>query len=129
MNTLLATALLALAPLAFAGTATPPVQADWLQAHPNVQVVVTPGAATGTYSVEAIVMDLRSGKVLAEPRLTVQAGEPARAQVGAIGDDGLMSVTFTVTVNEDGRSAAYTSEIRDNNEVISSHSAMLAVGG
>ena len=38
-----------------------------------------------------------------------------------------MLVAFTVTVDATGRSAAYTSEIRDNGTVVSAQRATLAV--
>jgi hypothetical protein len=127
MKKLFAVSTLALSFSAFADSADRISPADWLDAHPSVQVSVIRGDAPDTFKVNAVVSDTRTGKVLATPLLITRAGTPARAQIGADGTKGMVSVTFTVTVDASGKTAAYSSEIRDNSEVVASQSATLAV--
>lgn len=100
---------------------------DWLNARPDAQVRVSRGSAPGTYDVKATISDLRSGKVLAQPQLVARAGQPAVVDVSARGAEGMVSVRFTVTVAPSGDTAAYTSEIRNDDVVVSAQSATLAV--
>lgn len=100
---------------------------DWRDARPDAQVHVSRGSAPGTYDVKATIADLRSGKVLAQPRLVARAGQPAVVDVGAKGAQGMVSVHLTVTVASSGDTAAYTGEVRDNDVVVSAQRATLAV--
>ena len=111
-----------------AANSNAPVNADaWANAHPKVQVAVTRGTAADTYSVSATISDLRTGEVLAEPKLIASAGKRAQVQAGATGIAGMITVEFTVTVADAGDVAEYTSQVKDNGVVISSQSATLAV--
>jgi hypothetical protein len=127
MKKLFAFALAAVSFSAFAASADRISPAAWLDAHPNIQIAVTHGDAPDTYNINAVVSDLRTGKVLAKPVLVTRAGTPARAEIGGDGVKGMVSVTFTVTVDPSGKTAAYSSEIHDNSEVVASQSATLAV--
>jgi hypothetical protein len=127
MKKLFAVSLLAFSFSAFADSADRISSAVWLDAHPSVQIAVTHGDAPDTYNVNAVVSDLRTGKVLAKPALITRAGTPARAEIGADGTKGMVSVTLTVTVDPSGKTAAYSGEIRDNSELVASQSATLAV--
>ena len=127
MKKLFAVALLALSFSALADSATPVAPDAWVGARPNVQITVSHGTAPDTYTINAIVSDLRTGNVLAKPVMVARAGSPARAEVGGVGVKGMVSVAFTVTVDPSGQTAAYSSEVRDNAEVVASQSATLAV--
>jgi hypothetical protein len=100
---------------------------DWHGVRPKLELSVHRGAEPATYVIKAVVTDLRDGRVMARPSLITKAGIPARADVGAVGDRGLMSVGFTVTVDAQGKTAAYSGEVREDAQVISSQSATLAV--
>ncbi len=127
MKKLFAVALLALSFSALADSATPVAPDAWVGARPNVQITVSHGTAPDTYTINAIVSDLRTGNVLAKPVMVARAGSPARAEIGGVGVKGMVSVAFTVTVDPSGQTAAYSSEVRDNAEVVASQSATLAV--
>lgn len=126
MKTIFAVALLAVSVPAFAEGATTSSDA-WQGARPDIAVSVSQGDTPDTYKVNAVVTDLRSGDVLSEPVMVAYAGKAARAEIGGIGTDGLMSIAFSVTVDHAGDTAAYSSEVRNNAEVVSSQSATLAV--
>src|SRR5689334_5622774 len=120
--------LCVLVPLALSSAAlaapTDTASADaWKGARPNVEISVAHAAAPDTYTVNAVVTDLRTGHVLAKPVMLTRAGMPARAEVGGVGVEGMASVAFTVTVDASGQTAAYSSEVRDNAEVVASQSA------
>jgi hypothetical protein len=127
MKWLLAIAVPAL-PFSTFGASPAPASADaWQDARPAVDISVSRGEAPDTYQVNAVVSDLRNGDVLAKPIMVIQAGKAARAEIGGVGMDGFVSVAFAVTVDPTGETAAYTSEVRNNAEVVSSQSATLAV--
>jgi hypothetical protein len=67
MKKLFAVALLALSFSAVADSAAPTSPDAWVGARPNVQIAVTRGATPDTYTVNAVVSDLRTGNVLAKP--------------------------------------------------------------
>ncbi len=127
MKKLSAAALLILSFSAFADSTTPVASDAWTGARPNVQITVSHGTAPDTYTINAIVSDLRTGNVLAKPVLVARAGSPARAEIGSVGSKGMISIAFTVTVDSSGQTAAYSTEFRDNAEVFASQSATLAV--
>jgi hypothetical protein len=127
MKNLYAVALLAFPFSAIADSTAPVAPEAWDNARPDVQIAVVHGAVPDTYTVNAIVSDLRTGKVLAEPVLVTRAGTPARAEIGGVGSQGTVSVAFAVTVDPSGQTAAYSSEVRHDAKVIASQSATLAV--
>jgi len=128
MKRLAAVALLALPSAAFAASPSPTSSDAWQGARPAIEISVGHAEAPGTYRVNAVVTDLRNGDVLAEPVMVMQAGQAARAQVGGVGVEDLVSVAFAVTVDPSGESASYTSEVRNDAEVVASQRATLAVG-
>ncbi|TBR40416.1 MULTISPECIES: hypothetical protein [Dyella] len=119
--------LLALSSVASAKPAGDISATDWNNARPKVELRVSRGTTSDTYAVEATISDLRSGKVLAHPKVITRAGVPAKIQAGAKGAAGLISVEATVTVAPSGATATYASEIKDNDAVVSSQGATLAV--
>lgn len=127
MKKLFAASLLTLSFSALADSAAPVAPDAWAGARPSVQITVAHGTTPDTYNINAVVSDLRTGNVLAEPVLVTRAGTPARAEIGGVGVKGMMSVAFTVTVDPSGQTAAYSSEVRDNAEVVASQNATLAV--
>jgi type II secretory pathway component HofQ len=121
---LFAAGLLCLAALANAeNTATN----DWRHARPKIEVQVKRTQTKDVYAVTAVISDLNSGKVLAQPKLITHAGAPARIEVGEKGAPGAVMVDVEVTVASSGSTAGYTSEIRDNDKVVSSQLLTLAV--
>ena len=100
---------------------------SWVGARPDVRVRVKPVRGTDTYLVSAVVTDTRDGRVLSGPTLTVKSGAPAKVEVGTTGAPNATSLTFSVVVAPDGKTASYRSEIRSNNEIISAQDAVLAV--
>ncbi|MCI0351490.1 MAG: hypothetical protein L0Z53_18870 [Acidobacteriales bacterium] len=127
MKKLFAVALLTLSFSAHADSAAPVAPDAWMGARPNVQITVSHGTTPDTYTINAVVSDLRTGNVLAKLVMVARAGSPARAEIGGVGVKGMVSVAFTVTVDSSGQTAAYSSEVRDNAEVVASQSATLAV--
>ena len=127
MKKLFAVALFALSFSALAASADPVAPDAWMGARPSVQITVVHGTAPDTYIINAVVSDLRTGNVLAKPVMVTRAGTPARAEIGGVGVKGMVSVAFTVTVDPSGQTAAYSSEVRDNAEVVASQSATLAI--
>lgn len=127
MKKLLAAALLVTSFSALASSAEPAAPDAWHGARPNVQIAVSHGDTADSYTINAVVSDLRTGKVLAKPVMVARAGAPARAEIGGVDVKGMVSVAFTVTVDPSGETAAYSSEVRDNAEVVASQSATLAV--
>ena len=115
MRTLFAASLLALSLHAFADSPAPAVSPDaWQGAHPSLEINVTRGAEPDTYSIKAVVTDLRNDTILSRPELLTRAGSPARFELGGVGIDGAISLKLEVTVDPDGQTATYASEIRDN---------------
>ncbi len=111
-----------------AASANAPVDPNaWINAQPSVEIAVSHGSAADMYNVSAKISDLRTGQILAEPKLIASAEKPAEVQAGAIGMPGMITVELTVTVADSGDVAAYTSRIKDNGVIISSQSATLAV--
>jgi hypothetical protein len=127
MKKMLAVLLLALSFSVFADSAAPVTSDAWMGARPSVQITVAHGTAPDLYNINAVVSDLRTGAVLAKPVMVTRAGAPARAEIGGVGVKGMVSVALTVTVDPSGQTAAYSSEVRDNAEVVASQSATLAV--
>ena len=107
---LLLVALLSSSALA-SGTA-PSAASTWLNAQPVLQLKVKPATAAGTYSVNAVITDRATGKVLERPSLIINAGTWGRAEVGAKGAPGMVLVSLSVSVEPSGRGAAYFAEFR-----------------
>lgn len=123
MKALAAAVLAALTPiLAFAQSID---RDDWTNAtRPATAVSVSPTDKPGVYVVSAKVTDLATDKVLAAPSLQTVAGIPATFELGV---EPTVTIKFVVSVQADGRSAHYTSEVRRNGKVESAHSATLAL--
>lgn len=102
---------------------------DWRNARPKVEIQVRRASDADMFVILATISDLKTGKTLAQPKLKTRAGVPARIEVGAKGEPGLISVDATVTVSPSGTSALYSSDIHDNDQVISSQTATLAISG
>jgi hypothetical protein len=102
---------------------------DWHNARPKIEVQVRRANAADRFVILATISDLKTGKTLAQPKLETRAAIPARIEVGAKGEPGLISVDATVTVSPSGTTASYTSEVHDNDQVISSQTATLAISG
>jgi hypothetical protein len=99
----------------------------WIGARPSVEISVRPSSTAGTFMIAAVVKDLRNGEVLSKPMMLVKAGAPAKLEVGAQGVPDASALSVAVTVAGDGKTAAYSSEVRSNGEVVSSQQATLAV--
>lgn len=124
---LLIAGLLCVASLANAGGTVDVSKNDWRHVRPKIEVQVKRMATADTYVVTATLSDLKSGQVLSQPKLITHAGAPARIQVGEKGTPGSVLVDIDVTVAPSGSTATYVSEVRDNNEVVSSQVLTLAV--
>jgi hypothetical protein len=123
MNQLaLSAALLLASASAWAGS--DPTADDWVGARPGVTLVVNPGELAGTYVVEAEIIDLRSGKVLSQPHLTVAAGKQSTIEVGS--DDGAM-IKLTFQVEPDLKRINYSTELRQGDVVQSNHAAVITL--
>ena len=118
--------LLCVSALANAGSAGASA-ADWSHARPKIELQVKRMPAADTYAVTAVLTDLKSGQILSKPKLITHAGTPARIEVGAKDAPGAVLVNIDVTVAASGSTATYVSEIRDNNEVMSSQVLTIAV--
>lgn len=68
MKQLFAVALLALSFSALADSAAPAAPDAWMGARPNVQIAVSHGTTPDTYTINAVVSDLRTGNVLRQTR-------------------------------------------------------------
>ena len=98
-----------------------------MDARPDLKLAVTRGTAPNTYTIKAVVSDLRSGSVLATPVMIAHARAAARAEVGGVEVKGMVSVAFSVTVDPSGKTDEYSSEVKDNAGIVASQSATLAV--
>lgn len=119
--------LLSVSALANAGSAGSTSADAWRLARPRIEVQIKRMPTPDTYVVKATISDLKSGKVLAEPKLITHANTPARIEVGEKGVPGSIAVDIDVMVASSGATAVYTSEIRDNDQVISTQVLTLAV--
>lgn len=123
-------AALAVSPLiaADAARASAPVPAEaWIGARPAVEISVREGAASDTYEVSAVVSDLRNDTVLARPLLIVNAGSPARIEMGATGEADAVLLALSVTVDAAAGTARYEATVSIGDGMISRHGATLAV--
>ncbi len=122
-----ALALLALPALAFAQAPTPPSPDIWIGAHPAVELSIKPYTTPDTYVLSAVVKDLRNNTVIAKPVMLVKAGAPARLEAGVEGVPNASGFKMQVTVAQDGKTAAFTSEVQANGETVASQAGTLAV--
>lgn len=113
-----------LAPIAaLAQTTFDPVA--WEASRPATSVEVTPGKQVGHYLVRAIVTDLDTQRVIAEPVLVARANEPATFEMGTP----KLLLKLVVNIAQDGRSARYVGEIHKAGKIESSHATSLRLGG
>jgi hypothetical protein len=87
-----------------------------------LEVKISPMAdAARQYTCEATVKDLASGEVVAAPRLQVLAG---KSNVASTSDKtGKHDVTFSVSIEGEGKEARYTLEVSEGETVIASQKA------
>ena len=116
---------LAVASMSAAAVAQQVDPADWVAPRLSTQVSVVAGKGENQYIVRAKVIDLASSKVLATPVLLVAASQPATVELGSVSD---VRLKMVFTVSADGKTAAYTGEVRRGGEVQSSQQATLVVG-
>ncbi len=113
-----------LAPIAaLAQTTFDPVA--WEASRPATSVEVTPDKQIGHYVVRAIVTDLDTQRVIAEPMLVARNNEPATFEMGTP----KLLLRLVVNIAPDGRSASYVGEIHKAGKIESSHSTSLRLGG
>ena len=129
MKKFVAALLLALSFTAAADAPHPaPASPDsWMDARPDIRVRVKPVRDSDTYLVSAVITDTRDGRVLSGPSMTVKAGVPAVVEVGTTGAPTATSLKLSVVVAEDGKSATYRSELRNNGDVVSAQDSVLAI--
>ncbi len=110
----------------FGGTATAQQAdaADWTGARPSVHFELEPGADTGSWVAIATVSDLRNGKVLANPSLTLAAGTPAVIELGT---PGAVTLHLEVAIDATATRAMWTFELRDGDEPLTRQHAVLTL--
>ena len=97
---------------ALASGAAPTTPDAWMNAQPSLELTVEPAGSADTYSVQAVITDKVTGKVLERPTMVIKGGAWGRAEIGAKGAPGMVSVTLAVSVEPSGRGAAYFAEFR-----------------
>lgn len=89
----------------------------------GVELAVTPSKGTaGQYVATAVVTDLRSGQVLAKPRLVFEKGSPAEVKSTFYpeGDESANTIVIDLAVDGSGSRATYSWHHERNGEVLSS---------
>jgi len=127
MKTLRRWAILLTAPAVFILFASV-VRSQTKPAGYSLEVKISPVAggenvaeAKKQYMCEATVKDLSSGEVVSSPRLQVLAG---KSNVSATNDkSGKHDVTFSVSIEGEGKEARYTLEVSEGETVIASQKA------
>ena len=104
------------------GAQSPPV--DWRGVRPSVVVEMEPGTDTGAYEAYVTISDLRDGRVLAQPRLEVQAGTPGVIEAGV---EGAVRLRIEVGVDSTGTRATWQFELRDGDTVLTEQRATLTL--
>ena len=104
---------------ALASAAEPPARPSGQFA---LEVAFSRAAEPGAYVCTAKVTDIADGRVLAQPRVTARAGEPAVTHSGfsAAGGSHDVAVTFTV---RSGHEVAFQFAYSRNGKVVSAQSA------
>lgn len=95
---------------------------DWRDVRPSVVLEMEPGTDSGSYDVVATVSDLRSKRVLAQPRLQVQAGSTGVIEAG---DAGTVSLRLEVGVDSTATRATWSFELREGGELVGEQRAGL----
>ena len=99
----------------------------WRNAQPQLSIKVEHGAQPDTFDVIAVVTDHLTGSILSEPRMTIKACSWARAQLGATGAPGDVSLSLAVTVDPSGENAAYFAKIHRPDATTDTESGTMAV--
>lgn len=97
----------------------------WEASRPATAVKVMPGEKAGQYRIQAVVTDLDTKKIIAEPTLVARANEPATFEMGTPN----LLLKLVVRIAQDGRSASYVGEIHKAGRLESAHSSSLQLGG
>jgi hypothetical protein len=97
---------------------------DWRDARPSVVLEMEPGTDTGSYDVVATISDLGSNRVLAQPRLQVQAGSTGVIEAG---DAGGITLRLEVGVDATATRATWSFELRDGGEILTEQRATLTL--
>ena len=97
---------------------------DWRGARPAVALELEPGVEPQTWSVLVSISDLRDGRVLAQPRLEVQAGTPGVIEAGV---EGAVRLRLEVGVDSTGTRATWQFVLRDGDVVLTEQRATLTL--
>ena len=68
---------------ALASGAAPTTPDAWMNAQPSLELTVEPAGSADTYSVQAVITDKVTGKVLERPTMVIKGGAWGRAEIGA----------------------------------------------
>lgn len=99
-------------------------QSDWRNVRPSVVLELEPGTDSGAYDVYATISDLRSGRVLAQPRLQVQAGSTGAIEAGA---RDAVSLRLEVGIDATATRATWSFELRDGDALLTEQRATLTL--
>lgn len=97
---------------------------DWRDVRPSVVLDLEPGTDTGSYDVYATISDLRTKRVLAQPRLQVQAGSTGVIEAGTAGAVGLR---LEVGIDATATRATWSFELREHGEILTEQRATLTL--
>ncbi len=104
------------------GAQSPPV--DWRGVRPSVVVEMEPGTDTGAYEAYVTISDLRDGRVLAQPRLQVQAGSSGAIEAGI---EGAVTLRLEIGVDSTATRATWSFELRDGGVLMTEQRATLTL--
>ena len=117
----------ALAGFGFAAIANTQTAPATPSASLGIEVDVKPVAGTpGQFIVSSVVTDLETNAVIAKPRLTIAAGQPARIQTGA---EGKWMLRISVAADGASRKADYDANFTREGKVVSHQRVSVRLDG
>lgn len=108
--------------VAAASAQSPP--ADWRGVRPSVVVEMEPGTDSGAYDAYVTISDLRDHRVLAQPRLQVQAGSSGAIEAGI---EGAVTLRLEIGVDSTATRATWSFELRDGGVLVTEQRATLTL--
>ena len=99
-------------------------QDDWRGVRPSVVVEMEPGTDTGAYEAYVSISDLRDGRVLAQPRLQVQAGSSGAIEAGI---EGAVTLRLEIGVDSTATRATWSFALRDGGVLMTEQRATLTL--
>jgi len=116
-----------LAGLAFTAIANIPAPLPTPSASLGIEIDVQPVTGTpGQFMVSSVVTDLESHAVIAKPRLTIAANQPATIETG---NEGKWKLRISVTADGASRKADYDASYRREGKLVSHQRVSVRLDG